>query len=101
MNMIVTKQSGMYIVLDGVRIMRYDFTGNHEANEVKLIKNRMKVIKQTQVGREDSLIIYMEGMHMPCILAGDEVETWFPTKVDELFTKCNGAEATDQFVNLK
>lgn len=101
MNMIVTKHSGMYIVLDGARIKRYDFTGNHEADEVKLIKNRMKVIKQTQVGREDSLIIYMEGMHMPCILAGDEVETWFPTKVDELFTKCNGAEATDQFVNLK
>ena len=47
MNMIVTKQPGIYIVLDGVRIMRYDFTGNHEANEVKLIKNRMKVIKQT------------------------------------------------------
>lgn len=42
-------------------------------------------------GKEICLLVYMEGMHMPCILSSDEVEKWFPFRLEELVAQYNNS----------
>lgn len=57
--------------------------------DIKIESSSMiKVVKYIRVGpaKEECLLIYMQGMHLPCILSPPEIKLWFPYNLDRLLT---------------